>query len=78
MLAVIYAGDVVFAVTGPLTAGKDCKDILGFSADRRHHRNWRRHHTRVAGTPFVIAVFMGVVTATGGGVIRGVLTQTRP
>jgi len=30
------------------------------------------------GTPFVIAVFMGMVTATGGGVIRDVLTNTRP
>ena len=30
------------------------------------------------GAPFVIAVFMGVVTATGGGVIRDVLTQNRP
>jgi uncharacterized membrane protein YeiH len=27
---------------------------------------------------FVVAVFMGVVTATGGGVNRDVLTQTRP
>ncbi|HBO45697.1 MAG TPA: trimeric intracellular cation channel family protein, partial [Planctomycetaceae bacterium] len=29
-------------------------------------------------SPFVIAVFMGMVTATGGGVIRDVLTNTQP
>jgi uncharacterized membrane protein YeiH len=36
------------------------------------------HVALTFGTPFVIAVFMGMVTATGGGVIRDVLTQTRP
>ena len=30
------------------------------------------------GSPPVIAVFMGMVTATGGGVIRDALTKTRP
>ena len=30
------------------------------------------------GSPFIIAVFMGMVTATGGGVIRDVLTNTQP
>ena len=30
------------------------------------------------GSPFAIAVFMGMITATGGGMIRDVLTQTRP
>ena len=30
------------------------------------------------GSPFVIAVFMGMVTATGGGVIRDVITNTTP
>lgn len=30
------------------------------------------------GTPFVIAVFMGMITATGGGVIRDVLTNNVP
>jgi uncharacterized membrane protein YeiH len=30
------------------------------------------------GSPFVIAVFMGMVTATGGGVIRDVLTNRQP
>ncbi len=28
--------------------------------------------------PFVVAVFMGTVTATGGGVIRDILTNTQP
>jgi uncharacterized membrane protein YeiH len=30
------------------------------------------------GAPFIVAVFMGVVTATGGGVIRDILTNTQP
>jgi uncharacterized membrane protein YeiH len=30
------------------------------------------------GSPFVIAVFMGMVTATGGGLLRDVLTNTQP
>jgi len=30
------------------------------------------------GAPLIIAVFMGMVTATGGGVIRDVLTNTQP
>ena len=30
------------------------------------------------GSPYIIAVFMGMLTATGGGVIRDVLTHTRP
>ena len=30
------------------------------------------------GAPFTIAVFMGMVTATGGGLIRDVLTNTQP
>jgi uncharacterized membrane protein YeiH len=30
------------------------------------------------GSPFVIAVFMGMVTATGGGLIRDVITNTQP
>ena len=36
------------------------------------------HVALSVGAPFVIAVFMGMVTATGGGVIRDVLTQTQP
>jgi uncharacterized membrane protein YeiH len=30
------------------------------------------------GSPFTIAVFMGMVTATGGGVIRDLITNTQP
>lgn len=36
------------------------------------------HIALVSGAPFVVAVFMGMLTATGGGVIRDVLTGTRP
>ena len=36
------------------------------------------HVALAFGSPFVIAVFMGMITATGGGLIRDVLTQTRP
>lgn len=36
------------------------------------------HVALAFGAPFVIAVFMGMVTATGGGVIRDVLTNTQP
>ena len=31
-----------------------------------------------AGAPFIIAVFMGMITATGGGLIRDILTNTQP
>lgn len=138
VLAVIYAGDVVFAISGALTAGRHRMDILGFALigtitgigggtirDLLLGRTvwWTQHPTELLlcvaaalatyffvknditrrkamiwsdalglaafavlgchvslafGAPFVIAVFMGVVTATGGGVIRDVLTQTRP
>jgi uncharacterized membrane protein YeiH len=30
------------------------------------------------GSPFIIAVFMGMVTATGGGLLRDVLTNSQP
>jgi len=36
------------------------------------------HVAQEFGAHFVIAVFMGMVTATGGGVIRDVLTQNKP
>ena len=138
VLAIIYAGDVVFAVSGALTAGRHRMDILGFALigtitgigggtvrDLLLGRTvwWTQHPAELLlcvaaalatyffvknditrqkamiwsdalglaafgvlgchvaltfGTPFVIAVFMGMVTATGGGVIRDVLTQTRP
>jgi uncharacterized membrane protein YeiH len=138
VLAIIYAGDVVFAVSGALTAGRHRMDILGFALigtitgigggtvrDLLLGRTvwWTQHPAELLlcvaaalatyffvknditrqkamiwsdalglaafgvlgchvaltfGTPFVIAVFMGMVTATGGGVIRDVLTQTLP
>ena len=31
-----------------------------------------------SGASFIVAVFMGMLTATGGGVIRDILTQTKP
>jgi len=138
ILAVIYFGDVVFAVSGALTAARHRMDILGFvmigtitgigggtMRDLLLGRTvwWTQHpaelllcvaaalvtyffvkddimrrkamiwsdalglsafgvlgcHVALAfGAPFVIAVFMGMITATGGGVVRDVLTQTRP
>lgn len=36
------------------------------------------HVAQAFGVPFIIAVFLGMVTATGGGVIRDTITQTQP
>lgn len=36
------------------------------------------HIATYYGSPFVVAVFMGMMTATGGGMIRDVLTGTKP
>lgn len=36
------------------------------------------HIAVMAGAPVVVAAFLGMVTACGGGVIRDLLTQTRP
>jgi uncharacterized membrane protein YeiH len=138
ILAIMYFGDVVFAVSGALTAARHRMDILGFvligtitgigggttrdlllgrtvwwtqdplelilcvvaalvtffwirsDLTRRKGMIWSDalglaafgvvgcHVALAHGAPFVIAVFMGMVTATGGGVIRDVLTNTRP
>ena len=138
ILAIMYFGDVVFAVSGALNAARHRMDVLGFvligtitgigggtTRDLLLGRTvwWTRdplelllcvaaalvtfffiknditsrkgmiwsdalglacfgvvgcHVSLGFGVPFVIAVFMGMVTATGGGVIRDVLTQTRP
>ncbi|WP_158968256.1 trimeric intracellular cation channel family protein [Chachezhania sediminis] len=138
ILAIMYFGDVVFAVSGALTAARFRMDVLGFvlvgtitgigggtTRDLLLNREiWWVHdptelllcavaalttfffvpseryrqrgliwadalglaafavvgcHTALAfGTPLVIAVFMGMLTATGGGVIRDVLTNTQP
>jgi uncharacterized membrane protein YeiH len=138
ILAIMYFGDVVFAVSGALTAARYRMDILGFvligtitgigggttrdlllgrtvwwtrdplelilcvaaalvtfffvksDITRRKGMIWADalglaafgvvgcHVALEFGTSFVIAVFMGMVTATGGGLIRDVLTNTQP
>lgn len=138
ILSIMYFGDVVFAVSGALTAGRYRMDIVGFvligtitglgggtirdfllgrtvwwaqspeelllcmaasvvtffflpgSIERKRWLPWSDalglasfgvvgcHIALSFGAPFVIAVFMGVVTATGGGVTRDVLTNTQP
>jgi uncharacterized membrane protein YeiH len=138
ILAIMYFGDVVFAVSGALTAARYRMDVLGFvligtitgigggtirdlllgrtvwwtqdplelilcvaaslatfffitsDITRRKGMIWAdalglaafgvvgSHVALEFGAPFVVAVFMGMVTATGGGVIRDVLTNTRP
>ena len=138
ILAIMYFGDVVFAISGALTAARYKMDVLGFVLigtitgigggttrdlllgrtvwwtqnplelilciaaslitfffirhDIAHRKGmiWSDalglsvfgvvgcHVALGFGAPFVIAVFMGMVTATGGGVIRDVLTNTQP
>jgi uncharacterized membrane protein YeiH len=138
ILAIMYFGDVVFAVSGALTAGRYRMDIVGFvligtvtgigggtirdlllgrtvwwtqspeelllciaasvvtffflpgTIARKKLMTWSDAlglasfgivGCQVAlgfGAPFIIAVFMGVVTATGGGLTRDVLTNTQP
>ena len=138
ILAIMYFGDVVFAVSGALTAARYRMDVLGFvligtitgigggtirdlllgrtvwwtqdplellfcvaaslltfffitsDITRRKGMIWADalglaafgvvggHVALEFGAPFIVAVFMGMVTATGGGVIRDVLTNTQP
>ena len=138
VLTLMYFGDVVFAVSGALTAGKYRMDVVGFvlvgtitgigggttrdlllgrtvwwtqnpeelflcvaaalitfffvkdAAARSSWMNWSDalglasfavvgcHIALNFGVPFVIAVFMGMLTATGGGVIRDIITNQRP
>ena len=138
ILAIMYFGDVVFAISGALTAARYKMDVLGFilvgtitgigggttrdlllgrtvwwtqdptelilcvaaslltfffitsDITRRKGMVWSDtlglsvfgvvgcHIALQFGAPFIIAVFMGMVTATGGGVIRDVLTNTQP
>jgi uncharacterized membrane protein YeiH len=138
ILAIMYFGDVVFAVSGALTAARYRMDIIGFvligtitgigggttrdlllgrtvwwtkdplelilcvaaalltfffiksDITQRKGMIWSDalglaafgvvgcHVALEFGAPFVIAVFMGMVTATGGGLIRDVLTNTEP
>jgi len=138
ILTIMYFGDVVFAISGALTAARYKMDVLGFvligtitgigggttrdlllgrtvwwtqdplelilcvgaslitfffitsDITRRKGMVWSDtlglsvfgvvgcHVALGFGAPFIIAVFMGMVTATGGGVIRDVLTNTQP
>jgi uncharacterized membrane protein YeiH len=138
ILAIMYFGDVVFAVSGALTAARYRMDVLGFvligtitgigggttrdlllgrtvwwtqdptelllcigaslatfffvtsDITRRKGMIWADtlglsvfgvvgcHVSLEFGALPIIAVFMGMVTATGGGVIRDVLTNTQP
>lgn len=136
--AIIYLGDVVFAISGALTAMRYRMDIIGvlligiitgigggtirdlligrpvfwaqdpteivlcgaasivtfFLLDdeilRRKGMIWGDtiglaafgvvgcHIALAEGIPWSVAIFMGMVTATGGGVIRDVITNTQP
>ncbi len=138
ILTMMYLGDVVFAVSGALTAARHRMDVLGFMMigtitglgggtirDLLLGRTvwWTRNPSEVLlcmaaalvtfffihkdisrdkwliwtdalglsaftvvgshiamdyDVSLLVAVFMGALTATGGGVIRDVLTQTRP
>lgn len=138
MLGIMYFGDVVFAISGALTAARYRMDILGFimigaitgigggtlrdlflgrtvwwtqdpfelllcvtaalitfffihkDLSTRKYMIWFDtlglsvfgvvgcHVALEFGSRFPIAVFMGVITATGGGLIRDVLTNTQP
>ena len=138
ILALMYFGDVVFAVSGALTAARYKMDVLGYvligtatgigggttrdlllgrtvwwtqdptelilcvvaslitffvitsDMTRRRGMIWADalglsvfavvgcHIALEFGSSFIIAVFMGMVTATGGGLIRDVLTNTQP
>lgn len=138
MLTIMYVGDVVFAISGALTAGRYRMDIVGFvligtitgigggtirdlllgrtvwwtqspeelllcvaasiftffclpgTLARKKWLNWSDalglasfavvgcHIALSRDAPFAVAVFMGTVTATGGGVIRDILTNTQP
>jgi len=138
ILAIMYFGDVVFAISGALTAARYKMDVLGFiligtitgigggttrdillgrtvwwtqdplelslcvvaslvtfffitnDITRRKAMIWADtlglaafgvvgcHVALEFGSSFGIAVFMGMVTATGGGLIRDVLTNTQP
>ena len=138
ILAIMYFGDVVFAVSGALTAARYRMDILGFlmigtitgigggtlrdvllgrtvwwtqdprelilcigaslltfffiksDISQRRRMVWADAlglsafavvgcHVAVSfGAPFFIPVVMGMVTATGGGLMRDVLTNNQP
>ena len=138
ILGMNYLGDVVFAVSGALTAGRNKMDMVGYvmigtitgigggtmrdlllgrkvwwignpdelvlcvvaslitfffirsAASQNRNIVWLdaiglaafavvgAHIGLACGASFIVAVFMGMLTATGGGVIRDVLTNTKP
>ena len=138
ILAIMYFGDVIFAISGALTAAKYKMDIIGYiivgvvtgigggtmrdlllgrdvwwiqdptemilvvaaslitfffitnDITRKKGMIWADtlglsvfsvvgcHIALTLDTPFFIAVIMGMVTATGGGVIRYVITNSQP
>jgi uncharacterized membrane protein YeiH len=138
ILALMYFGDAIFALSGALLAGRKRMDIIGFvligtitgigggtvrdlllgrtvwwtqeplelilcvvvsliaffvipaSVARRKWMTWADalglaafavvgcHIALSAGAPAVVAVFMGMLTATGGGLIRDVITNEQP
>lgn len=138
ILALMYFGDVVFAVSGALLAGRRRMDIIGFvligtitgigggtlrdlllgrtvwwtqqplelilcvvasfltffvipqSVSREKWMTWSDalglasfavvgcHVALSVGVPPIVAVFMGMLTATGGGVIRDMITHSTP
>jgi uncharacterized membrane protein YeiH len=138
IVAMMYFGDIVFAVSGALAAARHRMDVLGivligvitgigggslrdillgepvwwvrnphelilcsavafvvyflqrFTIERQSLVVWAdalglaafavvgAHVAVMAGTSMVVAAFLGMVTACGGGVVRDLLTQTRP
>ena len=138
ILALMYFGDIVFAISGALTAARYRMDIVGFvligtitgigggtirdlllgravwwthnpaelvvcitaalvtffwitsDITRRKGMIWSDalglsvfgvvgcHIALQFGSHFIIAVFMGMITATGGGLLRDLLTNTQP
>ena len=76
ILCVVAALATFFFITSDITRRKGMiwSDTLGLSV----FGVVGCHVALQFGAPFIIAVFMGMVTATGGGVIRDVITNTTP
>lgn len=76
ILCVAAALATFFFITSDITRRKSMiwSDSLGLAA----FSVVGCHISLQFGAPFVIAVFMGMVTATGGGLLRDVLTNTQP
>lgn len=76
MICVAAALVTFFFITSDITRRRSMiwSDTLGLAA----FSVVGCHISLMFGAPFVIAVFMGMVTATGGGLLRDVLTNTQP